>query len=290
MIAFKNLGIIGLEQKLPDCVSFVRKSMTVKEFSEKIGIPSTKIRFYDRSKLIEGSREQKNNYRTFCELDALSIFNAQMLRSFDFSLQEVHQAKEEKIEQINSRVRRRIEDLENSIRMQEIKLIRLKEMRSYFSEIENSMTRVIYWNLPESYNIFTINCNSTENERQAVKMLAEVMPFSYICIKICRESILKQENPLKVSLGLGILKKNKEITGLNFSASIKADEQKERVGIRFECQNPFALTVSDLEPLLAELASKKIEIKDDLLGRIFISYKKNGKVVHGLSVSLPVQP
>jgi len=70
--------------------------MTVKEFSDLIGIPPSKIRFYDRSNIIDGDREIFNNYRTFCDTDVLSIYNAQMLKSFDFSLSDVVEAKKDR--------------------------------------------------------------------------------------------------------------------------------------------------------------------------------------------------
>ncbi|MCR5606287.1 MAG: MerR family transcriptional regulator [Treponema sp.] len=63
--------------------------MTVKEFSALLGISTSKIRFYDRLKIIEGNREADNNYRNFSNIDALNIYNAQMLRSFNFSIYEI---------------------------------------------------------------------------------------------------------------------------------------------------------------------------------------------------------
>ena len=63
--------------------------MTVKEFSERTGVPPSKIRFYDRENIIQSGRKETNNYRSFSDSDALNIYNAQMLRSFDFGLQDV---------------------------------------------------------------------------------------------------------------------------------------------------------------------------------------------------------
>ncbi|WP_319476752.1 MerR family transcriptional regulator [Marispirochaeta aestuarii] len=258
--------------------------MTVKEFSTKIGMPCSKIRFYDRSRIIEGAREVENNYRSFTNSDALNIYNAQMLRSFDFSIPDVMHAKGEELLQINLRVHNRIDELEKTIREQEIRLTRLKEMQAYFSEIEQQHTKVTCQVLDASYNVFTINCIPSPDEFKTVKMLADVMPFSYICLRISRESIIKKEIPLKVCLGLGILNSNKEKIGLEIPVSIKRLEKNYRIGMRFETIDPFNLTVKDIKPLLDEMKDRKLELVEDIVGRIFISYKKNGQIVHGIGI------
>ena len=61
--------------------------MKVNEFARQLGIVSSKVRYYDRMGLIQGER-QDNNYRNFTPQDALNIYHAQMLRSFDMSIQE----------------------------------------------------------------------------------------------------------------------------------------------------------------------------------------------------------
>ncbi|MCR5606288.1 MAG: hypothetical protein K6F69_05695, partial [Treponema sp.] len=76
-------------------------------------------------------------------------------------------------------------------------------MTAYFSTVKENICKYSYHELEDCYNVFTINCESTEEEREAVKSLAELMPFSYIWLKISKESILDNETPLKVSMGLG---------------------------------------------------------------------------------------
>ncbi|MCR4626382.1 MAG: MerR family transcriptional regulator [Treponema sp.] len=261
--------------------------MTVNEFSKIIGIPASKIRFYDRSKIIEGDREIFNNYRSFCESDALNLYNAQMLRSFNFSLNEVLDSKEEELVKIDSRVHSCMTELEKSIREQEMKLLRLKEMSAYFSKVGKNISKVTYHRLEDSYNIFTVNCDSSQAEREAVKQLAEVMPYSYICVKISKDSILSalehnREDPLQISVGLGILESNRKKIDLTFPPAIEMQKSTMRVGIFLECEDVFNIKLSDLKPLLKEIKEKNIPIEHDFIGRVFISYRHNGISVHGL--------
>ncbi len=224
--------------------------MKVKEFSDKIGLPSSKIRFYDRSQIIKGGRVTQNNYRTFNELDALQIYNAQMLRSFNISVPDVLIAQNENLTQLNRRVLNQLSDLERTVREQEMHLARLKEMKKYFEMITEHNPPISYHNLEDSYNICTLNNKSSADELNTVKILAEVMPFSYICIRISKESVLKKETPLDISIGLGILQSNKEKLGLKFPESIKKDKKRSIIQLLLETQNPFNLTCNDLEPLM----------------------------------------
>lgn len=56
--------------------------MKVHDFAKCLGLPDSKVRYYDRSGLIQGGRQKENNYRDLAQADALSIYHANMLRSF----------------------------------------------------------------------------------------------------------------------------------------------------------------------------------------------------------------
>ena len=44
--------------------------MKVYEFATRLGIPASKIRYYDRNGVISGKRLEKNNYREYDRIDA----------------------------------------------------------------------------------------------------------------------------------------------------------------------------------------------------------------------------
>ena len=266
-------------------------AMTVKEFSDITGIPASKIRYYDRSELIEGNRDQMNNYRCFTRNDALAVYHAQMLRSFDLCIPDVLAARNDGLPQLNRRVRCKIDELEKSIREQEIRLVRLKEMKRYFDLIDTYRNRVSCHELSESYNVWTVNCSSSADEQQAVRMLAEVMPFSYVCIRISSESVhaaRSDDEPLGIALGLGILESNREKLGLQFPPSITSYARHPVIRILLETPDPFSICRRDIAPLLAELRSRGQKLTENIIGRIFISYKKNGAIVHGIGMGCGV--
>ena len=60
----------------------------------------SKVRYYDRQGLIRSERSG-NNYRNFTSSDALDIYHAQMLRSFDMTIQETLEAQKRDLGQID---------------------------------------------------------------------------------------------------------------------------------------------------------------------------------------------
>ena len=87
-----------------------------------------------------------------------------------------------------------------------------------------------------------------------------------------------------VSIGLGILEKNRAKLALELPPEIPLTRGGAKVNLLMELPDPFAMTKSDLSPLLEEMDRRGLVPQEDLIGRIFISYTKNGAVVHGVAV------
>ena len=62
--------------------------MKVHDFARRLGLPDSKVRYYDQAGLIRGGRQKENPSRDLTGQDALNIDPAQMLRSFGMGVQE----------------------------------------------------------------------------------------------------------------------------------------------------------------------------------------------------------
>ena len=262
------------------------KDMKVNEFARQLGIVSSKVRYYDRMGLIQGER-QDNNYRNFTAQDALKIYHAQMLRSFDMSIQESLNAENEELEEIDRWVGTHELELEQQIHQQEIKLQRLKEMQEYFKMVTQYRNGFSLYYRDNSYNVWNFGASAkmTPALLEAIELLAENMPFSYVSIKIGIESLIQDRKPLDVCIGLGILERNKNKLGLDLPAEMAVLPGGETVQYMLEAADPFQLTRQDLLPLITECERRGKPIQEDIVGRIYISYMRAGRFVHGIGVS-----
>lgn len=260
--------------------------MKVHDFAKCLGLPDSKVRYYDRAGLVQGGRQKGNNYRDFTREDALNIYHANMLRSFDMGIRQALDARTHELTDIGDWVAGHAQELEASILQQEMQLQRLREMQIYFSEIQSRRGNLARNHVDDSFNIWNFGHVSplSPAERKAIELLAKNMPFSYIAIRVSRESLLSPGDDLDVSIGLGILEQNRAKLALELPPEISKSPGGSKVNLLMELSDPFAMTKRDISPLLEEMDRRKLVPHTDLEGRVFISYMKNGSFVHGVGL------
>lgn len=258
--------------------------MKVNEFSKKMGIPASKLRYYDRLGLIEGNRKD-NNYRDFTKEDVLSVYHTQLLRSYGMGLDELRVQKNADIEGVGRLLEDNIERTIQEIRKQELLLLRLRTMKSFRDMFYGNPDCIHERYLSLNYRIETFgnDIQNTEDEWEDVKVIADNLPFSYVSVQITKESLASGKEELDVHLGVGILKEISDSLNLTLKTERlhKGGNIMEQL---LEVENPFTITRSDLKPLLKRMEEMNLPYTE-LAGRIYCSYKKDGKLVHGLGLA-----
>ena len=91
--------------------------MTIKEVEEQTGLTRSNIRFYEKEKLIEPSRNDKNGYRDYSEQDVEDIKKIAYLRTLEISVEDIRRIMAGKVslmevlEKQNEILREQLEDL-----------------------------------------------------------------------------------------------------------------------------------------------------------------------------------
>lgn len=71
--------------------------MTIKEVEVQTGLSRSNIRFYEKEKLIEPSRNESNGYREYSENDVENIKKIAYLRTLGISIEDIRNIKSEKV-------------------------------------------------------------------------------------------------------------------------------------------------------------------------------------------------
>lgn len=71
--------------------------MTIKEVEEQTGLTRSNIRFYEKEKLIEPSRNDKNGYRDYSEKDVGNIKKVAYLRTLEISIEDIRNIISDKV-------------------------------------------------------------------------------------------------------------------------------------------------------------------------------------------------
>ena len=258
--------------------------MKINNFAKRLGLPTSKIRYYENIGLIKGNRQEKNNYRDFKNEDALEVYSSLMLRSYGMGIQECFDAKEENIEEINSWIEKYIEKTKQEIKRQEMLLLRLRTIESYSEMFRIDPNQIHIRYLSEPYEIWTFgnNIKLTKQHYKDIEILVNSMPYSYACIKVSKESILAEGEDLDVSIGIGILKESVDLLNIKIS-SASVRREGNILEQLFEMEDPFQIKKSDLTPLLTKIKELNLELTD-LIGRVYVCYEKDGKTVYGFGL------
>lgn len=71
--------------------------MTIKEVEQQTGLTRSNIRFYEKEKLIEPSRNDKNGYRDYSEKDIENIKKIAYLRTLEISIEDIRNIISDKV-------------------------------------------------------------------------------------------------------------------------------------------------------------------------------------------------
>ncbi len=71
--------------------------MTIKEVEDRTGLTRSNIRFYEKEKLIEPSRNDKNGYRDYSEKDVENIIKIAYLRTLEISIEDIRNIVSDKV-------------------------------------------------------------------------------------------------------------------------------------------------------------------------------------------------
>lgn len=126
--------------------------MTIKQAEEKTGLTRSNIRFYEKEKLIEPSRNRGNDYRDYSEEDIERLKKIAFLRTLEVSIEDIRSiisgqiALTEVLEKQNALLQNQIEDLNNAKaiceKILESENVSFDELQAekYVSNLQN------YWN------------------------------------------------------------------------------------------------------------------------------------------------
>ena len=88
--------------------------MTIKDVEERTGLSRSSIRFYEKEKLIEPSRNERNGYRDYSENDVENIKKIAYLRTLGISIEDIRSIISEKVT-LQEMLERQNEVLKNQI-------------------------------------------------------------------------------------------------------------------------------------------------------------------------------
>lgn len=259
--------------------------MKVIDIARKLGMNSSKIRYYDKIGLLHSKRNQDNQYRDFDDLDALKIMHMEMLRSFSLNIEETKLACTLEENALNRQLHQQRQLIQLSIQKEQARLKRLEETMDYIKYVSNNKSRISMFQVPQCWMIFSVGINeelTAEDYREIVK-LSDAFPFSYVALHIPFQS-LQKDHILKMEMGFGILEKYSQLLDTKITTDCYHYTGCNTVQLYIETKNPFKLTQQDIEPLKKYLKQHNYPLNKDLFGRVYLAYQKDDEFYFGITL------
>lgn len=271
--------------------------MYVNEFSRRLGVSPSTVRFYDRSGMYQ-SRREGNNYRDFTDNDALDAYLAQGMRSIDMSMEETVMAiRGEDQVRLYDRLSSRIESLRAEIAQAQDKLGRLERLRDYSlrQPSRGAEERAELFQGPQDqafYSIRTFGSYAKVNDEvlELAAALDRCIPYSYIALTIPEASFLVREEVLPVGVGLGILERNMALCGISPSPEMDRFPCGPNLVLFLEREDVFHLKGSDLQPFFRAAEANRLRVFGNVVGRVSFVREKDGRRCYGLSLRCQTAP
>ena len=126
--------------------------MTIKEVEERTSLSRSNVRFYEKEKLIEPSKNEKNGYRDYSENDVENIKKIAYLRTLGISIEDIRRIMSEKVtlqemvEKQNEVLKNQMIDLDKARFMCE-KMLEEESISYEKLQVEQYVTELEdYWN------------------------------------------------------------------------------------------------------------------------------------------------
>lgn len=255
--------------------------MKLNEFSKRIGVPLTKLRYYARYGVMQPERSE-NNYRELTECEAIDVYNALILRDFDISVEEISEIHQNKREvELFEEVDSQVENLEKKIEQLQIHLKRLKELQEFLDRFEHNTKKAYVYARASEYVLWSFSDEfvlNAENQKRIIDVTA-CSPFSYVALRV-KEQEWRTKDVFKPELGVAVLKRNVGKCKLEVPNDAKYTGDTQLITYCFEKENMFEITKDDLKPIFDKAREMDVELYGDLTGRFYISYVKNGKRIY----------
>lgn len=252
--------------------------MKLNEFSKRIGVSLTKLRYYARFGVIQPERSE-NNYRELTECEAIDVYNALILRDFDISVEEISEIHQNKREvELFKEVDSQVKSLEEKIEFYELRLKRLKELQMFLDRFAHNTKQAYVYDRASEYILWSFSNDFVLSDfnQKMVDNVTSSSPFSYVALRV-RENDWQTKEVFKPELGVAVLKKNIKKAKLEIPKDASFTGDVQLITYCFEKENMFEITKDDLKPIFDKAKELNVEVYGDLTGRFYISYVKNGK-------------
>ncbi|WP_068784977.1 MerR family transcriptional regulator [Paenibacillus phocaensis] len=263
------------------------------EFSSLLGITRDTLRLYEKHDIVKPVKDRRNSYRYFNDLDARDLLMSRWYRSLQIPLQDVAGLiRNASLGDILDKLESSKQELEEEIRKSTMLLHKLGELSREIQSLERRLYQCRVVNRPGLYRLKQTDKNdllNTKGLEGTINALMEVLPYSFYCFRIERDSIESEGDSLDFSWGLSISEDEVSQLGIELDEHLEYIPPSRCVSSVILSPQSEDFTKESLRFMLEYMAEQRYTISGAATGRLMLTENHIGTKRSFLEIQIPIE-
>ncbi|EOS57899.1 MULTISPECIES: MerR family transcriptional regulator [Paenibacillus] len=263
------------------------------EFSSLLGITRDTLRLYEKHDIVRPVKDRHNSYRYFNDLDARDLLMSRWYRSLQIPLQDVASLiQNASLDDILNKMEQSKRELEEEIRKSTMLLHKLDELSREVQNLEGRLYRCTLGDRPGLYRLKQTDKNhllNTKGLEGTINALMEVLPYSFYCFRIDRDSIESEAEGLEYSWGLSISENEVHQLGITLDEHLEYIPPSRCVTSVILSPQSEDITKESLRFMLNYINEQHYAISGAVTGRLMLTENHEGTKRSFLEIHIPIE-
>ena len=266
---------------------------SIGEFAEIIGVTTDTLRLYEKYNIITPTRDEKNNYRYYDDLDARDILMSRWFRSLQIPLEDVATIiNDPSKEKILNKIIKTEENLKKEIKEKILLLNKITEIIKDIEKIDEGLNKCNIKETPGIYRLKQTYRNTLIDDvriKDAVDEWMSLLPHTFFSFKIDNKAFFSEDEYLKYTWGLGIEERKIGNFDLKIQDFIEYIPPKTCVSAIILSPHNQYLKRDLFQFMIDYVKKNKYAVEGDIFGKIIITIKDNEIKKSYLEVNIPIR-
>lgn len=264
---------------------------TISEFAELLGVTADTLRLYEKYKIIKPSKNEKNNYRYFDDIDARNMLMSRWYRSLEFSMQEAALLTQKgTTDEITDKINKRKLGLKKEIEQKRMLLDKMTELTEILSCLDIKLNQCTAKELSGIYRLRQTDKNNlikNNNLTKTVEVWMKYLPYVFFSFQILNKDMRPRNITFDYNWGLALEEEMAKRLGINVEEGIEYIEPKKCISAVIISSGDY-ITRESIQFMFDYIKENNLITNGDILGKIIITEKAK-EIRHSiLEVNIPI--
>ncbi|MCK8487824.1 MerR family transcriptional regulator [Paenibacillus sp. MBLB2552] len=263
------------------------------EFSSLLGITRDTLRLYEKHDIVRPVKDHNNSYRYFNDLDARDLLMSRWYRSLQIPLQDVAGLiQNASLDDILDKMENSKQELEEQIRKSTMLLHKLGDLSREVQSMKRRLYECKLVDRPGLYRLKQTDKNDLLNTKGlecTINTLMELLPYSFYCFRIERESIESEAELLDYSWGLSISEDEVCELGIGLDEHLEYIPPSRCVSSVILAPQNEHFAIETFRFMLNYMAEHQYVISGAATGRLMLTENHEGTKRSFLEIHIPIE-